>query len=194
MATRRRLAVLAVGEMARDPGLVDWLADRLGERLGVATRRSRPLPLRPEWLDAGRGQYRSNAIVDAMVDRGPGRLGDRVVWALGVTEADLFAPDRDFVFGEATLGGAWALVSTARLADPGLEVAESGAGLRPRTLAAALHEIGHLAALPHCDRPSCLMAPAATTEAAARRSADFCPRCTEGFRAATGLDPTRSRR
>jgi archaemetzincin len=193
MRPGRRLVLLPVGALERDPGLLDWLAAELERCLGVRTERGAALPIRPEWLDDGRGQLDSNAVVDALVEDGPGRLGATVVWVLAVTETDLFAPGRAFVFGEATLGGAWSLISTARLAAAPDDRARPQASARARVLGSALHELGHLAALPHCDRPTCVMAPSSTVAAADRRSAAFCDRCAADFRAASGLDPTPAR-
>jgi predicted Zn-dependent protease len=190
MRPGRRLVLLPVGPIERDPGLLDWLATELEQRLGVRTERGAELPLRPEWLDAEHGQLDSNAVVDALVADGPGRLGATVVWVLAVTEADLFAPGRAFVFGEATLGGAWSLISTARLAGAADDRDHPQAAARARVLGSALHELGHLAALPHCHRPTCVMAPSSTVAAADRRSAAFCKRCATDFRVASGLDPT----
>src|SRR6516165_5973104 len=88
---------------------------------------------------AGRQQYFSTDILARMQDRlAPGS------WRLlGVTPLDLYIPILTFVFGEAQLNGACALVSTHRLgqefyglpADPILD--------RQRLLKEAVHELGH---------------------------------------------------
>ena len=64
--------------------------------------------------DPRRKQWSSTRILSWLAHRGPqGRV-------LGVTDVDLFIPILTFVFGEAQVGGRTAVVSTARLGEPGL--------------------------------------------------------------------------
>lgn len=146
-----------------------WLAARLEERLPVRCEVAEPAPLREAWWDAGRAQYRSNDIVDWMVASEPDG------WMLALTAADLYAPERRFVFGEATLGGCCALVSLARLGEG------SPAQLPRRLLQEALHELGHVAGLGHCRAERCVMAPAESVADIDARSGEFCPRCAAGL-------------
>ncbi len=76
---------------------------------------------------------------------------------LGITDADLFTPVLAFVFGEAQLDGAAAVVSTARLSAP--EAAAPGAApYRARLVKEAIHELGHTFGLIHCAHTACVMA------------------------------------
>lgn len=184
----RRVEIVRVGPLDGEEELLDWLAGALEARLGAPVSAGEPLELREEWRDAGRGQVNSNRIVDALVARDDPRSGeppDR--WLLAVTEADLFAPGRDFVFGEAAQGGAWALIGLARLRAR-LNSPDPGALLRRRILKEAAHELGHLAGLEHCDRPECVMFPSETLEDTDRKSASLCPACEAALRDLSGLD------
>ncbi len=69
---------------------------------------------RPEdAYDARRKQWSSSRILAWLARAGPeGKL-------IAVTDVDLFIPILTFVFGEAQVGGRTAVVSTARLAEPG---------------------------------------------------------------------------
>lgn len=163
----RPLQLRPLGTMEEVP--LGWLAAELEARLPVHTHLCEPWPLRAEWLDPERGQYRSNAIVDALVATGPEG------WMLAVTEVDLFAPGHRFVFGEATLGGCCALVSLARLRDD--VGSEPAPRLRHRLLVEAIHEIGHVAGLAHCDIEGCVMMPSAQAADIDAKSPDFCARC-----------------
>jgi archaemetzincin len=166
----RTLRLLPLALQAEDLSLVSWLGSALASRTGLLPVQEAPIPLDRAWLDPARGQYSSNRLVDALIARADGLAGEE--WTLAVTAADLFAPGRDFVFGEAALGGAWAVVSLARLDSPdGRDL------LRPRLLVEALHELGHLAGLSHCDRPACAMARAAHPEHIDRKEPAFCPDC-----------------
>jgi archaemetzincin len=180
---RRTLRLLPIGLQAEDLALVGWLGSALAARAGFLPVQEPPLPLERAWLDPARGQCSSNRLVDALVERAGGGAGEE--WTLAVTTADLFAPGRDFVFGEAALGGAWAVVSLARLRDP--RAGDDADLLRARLLVEALHELGHLAGLAHCARPECAMGRAARPEDVDRKGTEFCSDCLATLGSA--LDP-----
>ena len=50
---------------------------------------------------------------------------------------------------------------------------------RERLLKEALHELGHLAGLAHCDDPACLMAQSADVAAVDRKGAALCAPCRD---------------
>ena len=120
---------------------------------------------------AGDATISSNAIVDALAARFP----DPERWFIAVTDATLSAPGRPFVFGEAALGGRWAVVSNAFLDSPGTphDLAAE------RLLKEAIHELGHLAGLEHCDQTGCVMLLSVDTAGVDEKSTDFCDRCAE---------------
>ena len=100
---------------------------------------------------------------------------------LFIIHEDVFSKPQDFVFGLAK--GNAALVSTARL-DPRFygkiaagEMRAAGALFRERILKEAVHELGHLHGLPHCDDRSCVMAFSESVECVDSKGADFCERC-----------------
>lgn len=76
---------------------------------------------------------------------------------IGILDADLFVPIMTHVFGEARQGGKCALVSLHRLRKnpDGTEV--SSPVFLERAAKVALHELGHLFNLVHCDNERCLM-------------------------------------
>jgi predicted Zn-dependent protease len=112
------------------------------------------LPLSPNALDKQRGQYRSNQILAAIQVYAQKTSLCRV---LGVLDEDIFVPDLNFVFGEATFPGNSALISLRRLRPefhrepPNLEL------FAERAVKEAVHEVGHTLGLKHCHRLSCVM-------------------------------------
>ena len=113
----RVLHLLPLGLETEDLWLVAWLGGALGRRTGALPVEDPPHPIEARWRDGTTGQCSSNRIVDALIERADGREQDE--WTLAVTAADLVADGRDYVFGEAALGGAWAVVSLARLRSRG---------------------------------------------------------------------------
>lgn len=174
----RRVRVVPLGPELPAPELVGWLAAWLGESLSVPAVVEPVVQGDEAWLTPERSQLLSGRIVDSLLEYYPPPEGrEPEEWVLGLTAADLRAGSREFVFGEATLGGGWAVVSVARLGAAGEPA------FRERLAKEALHELGHLAGLRHCGRGGCLMHPAADVAAVDARGTVLCDRCRrEGAR------------
>jgi archaemetzincin len=76
---------------------------------------------------------------------------------ISVFNVDLFIPTFAYVFGEAKQGGKHALVSLFRLIKGKKGRNPSSAILCERAAKVALHELGHLYNLLHCEEKNCLM-------------------------------------
>ena len=177
-AMPRRLLLVPIAPEPPDPSLVAWLAASLGAGLCIPAGVEPLVRGEADWLTPERSQLRSGRVVDALLDRfPPPDEGDPERWVLGVTAADLSAGGRDFVFGEATLGGGWAVVSLARLGAAGEPA------FRERLMKEALHELGHLAGLRHCERRKCLMHPARDVADVDARTTELCEICRDRGRA-----------
>jgi archaemetzincin len=94
-----------------------------------------------------RGQYDADVILDVLFDR----LDATTLRIVGVTETDLFAEGRNFVFGYAHMRDRVATFSTLRLREGDAERYGS------RIDKALTHELGHTFHAPHCPRPRCVM-------------------------------------
>ena len=124
------------------------LARVFGARVAVEGWTDRPA----DAYDERRRQHSSSRILAWLAGRAP-QGGTKM---LGLTDVDLFIPVLTFVFGEAQLGGRVAVVSAARLREPG--VGPRASALRLARLAKeAVHEVGHTFGLVHCDVPRCVM-------------------------------------
>lgn len=166
---RWRVVLVPVTNGAEGDLPIVALATELDRRLGVTCTLGAPLRLEPYWCDPDRGQFASNRIVDALVQRFEMERYDMDdTWMLGITAADIFAEDRTFVFGEATLGGCCALVSTARLEDR-----------LDRLTIEAIHELGHVGGLDHCNSPECVMTPSPDIAGIDAKSPELCEHCAE---------------
>lgn len=133
--------ILPIGPL--DTKLIEALAARLKRvfrEVIVLPRTGLP----PESHDRPRKQFLASALLD---------LSEPPVGAvlLGVTGADLFIPDLNFVFGVADRLGRTSVISYSRLTDPDMDRVED------RMVKEAVHEIGHLLGLDHCRDRRCVM-------------------------------------
>jgi len=94
---------------------------------------------------------------------------------LAVTDRDLCAEGLNFVFGQAELGGRFAIISTHRLR--GSTTVGDGRLYYLRVLKEAIHELGHTFGLVHCDDMLCIMYSSNTLEDTDLKGPDFCHDC-----------------
>ena len=111
-------------------------------------------------------------------------------WTLGLSAEDIGHPIFTFFFGRARHHGGAALVSLARL-DPSFYGLEADLHLTARRAAReALHELGHVAGLGHCDDNRCIMRFVTDVEGIDNRGVTFCTACSPDVPAA--FDPMRT--
>jgi len=151
-AVRREVQLVIYG--AFPEALLDDISRGLWRELRVET-----LPVVRRELPAAayyppRRRYRAERLLDALEaleaeSPGAGRLG--------LTSVDISTTKgahRDWgIFGLGSLGGDSAVVSTHRLR----RGARDDAHLRLRVVSVAVHEVGHMLGLPHCEEPACVM-------------------------------------
>lgn len=152
--------------------LLEHLATDLATRFDVEVVRGEAMPLSDAWWDPGRHQFRADDILDELT-----RRCEPTTWSLAVIDADLRDRERDFIFGQATVGGCCAVIGLARLKEeyygrPG----RRDVFLR-RAVIEAVHELGHVAGLGHCGDPGCVMYSSVTIEDTDRKGPEFCGRC-----------------
>ncbi len=159
-----------IGEEEADPDLMEHVRSHLSREF-ASPAVIHVGPERPrQAFDARRRQHSSTAILRWLLDAGP--KGGKV---LGVTDRDLFIPILTYVFGEAQLGGAAAVVSTFRLA----EDAELFAPwiLVERLAKESIHEVGHAFGLVHCETPGCVMSRSPAVREVDEKSSELCETC-----------------
>ncbi len=127
-------------------------------------------------FDWARMQYRADVVNGWLYKVLAGALGDRRL-GLGIVNADGYVEGLNFVFGLASPDLRVATVYVRRL--------ESGASLetyRVRLLKEAMHEVGHLLGLGHCEDPGCVMSFSNSLQDVDRKEARFCERCSLALR------------
>ena len=176
---------------------IDVGADLLAELAGeLAPVFRMACQVRPERLEVAfardrlRNQYYSTAILQAMQ-----RFVEPGARLLAVTSVDLYVPVLTFVFGEAQLSGACAVVSLHRLREEFYGLPARHELLRERLVKEAVHELGHTFGLRHCDDWRCVMTSSHAVERLDVKGAGFCAPCrralSEPRASASGPAPNR---
>ncbi len=127
------------------------------------------------FFDAQRGQYNALQILQSL----PKNQSQKTILC---TTVDLFIPIFTFVFGLARLSGCRGIISTHRLTNRYYGLPDDPELLTKRTIKEAVHELGHLAGLKHCQQFDCVMASSATADEIDIKLEFFCPSCLAQFK------------
>jgi archaemetzincin len=150
------------------------IADRITGCFKLPTQILPPLE-KPEYaIDERRLQYNAGIIIEAMESMQFGNH-DKVI---GVLNKDLFIPIFTHVFGEARQGGQCGLVSLFRLEKNPDGSTPPESIIHERAAKVALHELGHLLDLLHCEHKKCLMHFSGGIDEVDDMSLDLCEYCS----------------
>lgn len=148
------------------------VAEFLSRTLGCEVRRAGPLPEPAGACDERRGQWLAVEFLKALLAAAP--RGGRI---LGLTARDLYIPMLSFLFGQAQLDGAAAIVSIARLRQEFYGLPGDEGLLLARARKEALHELGHTFGLVHCPDPLCAMSLSTSLPQVDAKRDEYCESC-----------------
>jgi len=168
-----------------DSMLLAALRDRLREVLGMEVEVGEPMEDISYAYNPQRNQHQSTPILDKLKKTHAGTDGTRV---LGVVDVDLYAPELNFIFGEADLRAGAAVVSLTRLRQDFYGLPHDEELFFARILKESVHELGHTAGLLHCTQPTCVMHFSNCLEETDQKSHEFCPSCRSKLDQALGSD------
>jgi archaemetzincin len=160
--------------------LLDAIRAAIKERFGLRAAIGEELAAPAQAYSRERRQYLSTMFLDLLVERARGE--NQIL--LGVTSVDLYAPDLNFVFGEASSAGRVAVFSLARLYSMTGAEKEREKIVERRAVAEATHELGHVFNLSHCSQRDCVMWFSNTLAETDRKGTRFCPRHSRELREA----------
>lgn len=166
--TRNEILVIAVGRVPAEVG--DWLDLGLPRVFGLPCRSGRSLPHPSFAWNAQRRQYLADAVLDR-VD--PGNSAS----ALAVADLDLYVSGLNFVFGLADQANRRAIIALPRLRQTDYRLPDDTDLFQQRVAKEAIHELGHVFGLRHCDDRRCVMAFSNSLADTDFKSHDFCSRC-----------------
>ena len=138
------------------PALVDAIVAELQRVYQVEVRRIDARTLPRSAFYAPRRRYRADALLEFLGEQIPAGAPARTR-VLGLTTADISTTKDGFkdwgIFGLGELNGTAAVVSSHRLR----RKAKDAEQLRWRVTNTAVHELGHVLGLDHCEEPRCVM-------------------------------------
>jgi archaemetzincin len=156
-----------------EEALVQDVAALIQQTFGMETVvRASEIRIEDAW-DAKRRQYNSSELLRQVFTRRPcGSLR-----TIALTRCDLFIPMLSFVYGQAQLGGAAAIVSVARLEQEFYGLPADRQLLRERTRKEVLHELGHTFELIHCPDRICAMSLSTNINQLDLKAPKYCEAC-----------------
>jgi archaemetzincin len=165
------VAVLPFGDAP--PLTAKVIAAHVSGYLNLPAETLPPSPIPHQALDPGRLQYNAGILIEAIEAMA---LMDYFK-IIALFEVDLYIPLLTHVFGEARQNGRVALVSLYRLESPADDASAAAGRVLERAAKIALHELGHLLNLLHCDDDHCLMHFSGRLETLDRTTFNFCRYC-----------------
>jgi archaemetzincin len=169
---RAEIVLVPIGKVPTE--VSSWLADALPQIFHCTCRVAPALPHPNFAWNKRREQYSAEAIL-SRVQRG------KALCALGIADLDLYVPDLNFVFGLARGDEGRAIIALPRLRQSYYGLQEDTELLRERVVKEAVHELGHVFGLPHCNNPRCVMAFSNSLRDTDYKGREFCQRCRKAL-------------
>jgi archaemetzincin len=171
-SNKKQVGVVPLGDV---PEIVLKVIARHITRSFKLTTQILPPLEQPEYaLDERRLQYNAAIIIETLESL-HFSTHDKVI---AVLNHDLFIPIFTHVFGEARQGGKCGLVSLFRLNKNPDGSTPPKHVILERSAKVALHELGHLLDLLHCEHKKCLMHFSGGTDEVDDMSLDLCEYCS----------------
>jgi archaemetzincin len=165
------LYLIPVGEVAED--ILISLCQELEREFGGPCEIAPALPHPSYAYTHRRRQYLSSSIL-----RQIGGLDlPKAYRLLGVVDLDLYVPELNFVFGQASTRGKEAVIALPRLRQSFYGLRDDPTIFHERTVKEAIHELGHTHGLGHCPDRLCVMHFSNSLRDTDVKGGSFCPNC-----------------
>ena len=165
------IEVIPFGQI--DNSLLDYLKDNLND-IFAAEIIIKESETSPEYaFNSQRDQYYSAAILNNLLTT----KKEKNRKTLAIIDKDLYVPELNFVFGQADPRNAICIISITRLKPSYYGLSEDDDLFFKRSLKEAVHELGHLLDLGHCQNPKCVMYFSNSLSDTDRKDYRFCDKC-----------------
>jgi len=164
------IVLVAIG--AVDKNVMDWLKNDLSTVFNRRITVGKGMRDPDYAFNKKRNQYLSTAILNAVMEQKEHSPYEKI---LGIVDHDLYVPELNFVFGEASRKTA--VISLTRLRQTFYHLPEDQNLFHQRVLTEAVHELGHTYGLGHCSNPRCVMFFSNSLKDTDRKGSEFCQKC-----------------
>jgi archaemetzincin len=132
----------------------------------------------PTYLyDRRRRQWISNRLLDWVLKNNNPDDNTKV---LAVCDFDAYSDELNFVFGEAHFGGRVAAIYLSRLKEEFyVRKSDTNKLFKQRVIKEAVHELGHVFGLTHCEKSKCVMHFSNSLQDTDFKDHKFCERCNQ---------------
>lgn len=120
-----------------------------------------------------RGQYDASLLLPSLKEHG---LSEHTK-LLGIVNVDIYIPELNYVFGLADISSDKAIISLARLRQEFYGLPCNELLFLDRTIKEAVHELGHIFGLQHCNNANCVMYFSNSLHDTDVKSRNFCENC-----------------
>jgi archaemetzincin len=169
------ILLVAVGEV--DQKVIQILKEDLSRVFGKQVWVGKEMPEPHYALNKKRNQYLSTMILNALMNKKEYIPFEKI---LGIVDHDLYVPELNFVFGEASQRVA--VISLTRLRQEFYNLPQDQSLFHKRALTEAVHELGHTYGLGHCGNPRCVMFFSNSLIDTDRKGSEFCSKCKSNLR------------
>jgi len=169
-----KIYLVPVGKI--EEWILKTLDDHLEETFKCEVETGKGMRVPQEAYNSRRNQYFSSFILNKLRQAIKPAKPQKI---LAISDVDLYVESLNFVFGEAELGGHFAIISLARLRQSFYGFPGDKALFLERAKKEAVHELGHTFGLRHCPNPECVMHFSNSLRDTDRKRASFCSRCQE---------------
>jgi len=152
-----------------DVSLLGEICEAVENAFGFSSTIRPPSIIPRQAFSASRGQYHSTTILKALNANPPADA----LKILGITDADLYVPELNFVFGEAAIDGLVCVISLCRLRPEYYGSPSDRRLFAERAIKEAIHELGHTFGLRHASDRKSVMHFSNTIQDTDRKSAEF---------------------